>query len=289
MRRTDMAFSNTMASNMLHIESEDIPINVASTQPVFQPTIWKSSTPLGEIDFLGHKSNATYLTDFDSARVYHLSSLFRLGYDKWKKEQDGVFPVLPVLAGVECSFKRPIKPGQRYDIVTRIIGWDLKWCFVVSYFVKEGVFQPGYFSDSKKRAKERVMGENGEEGDLEKGRCGEKHGDGKDVVLAVVMGRMVFKNGRKTISPVQFLSDCELIPAVGECGSPGSCTVVNSVGQSGADDGSGPSVNAIDQQMVIAKAIEEKRLKGLEIAQSINSLDDGVPFDAHEDVAFSKF
>ncbi|KAJ5766599.1 uncharacterized protein N7511_004215 [Penicillium nucicola] len=269
-----------------------MPPPTLATQPVFQPTIWKSSTPLGEIDFLGHKSNATYLTDFDSARVYHLSSLFRVGYQKHKTEKRGFFPILPVLAGVECSFKRSIRPGQRYDIVTRIIGWDAKWCFVISHFVKEGAFRPTIFTDSKTkkstRGNKEVVG--GEGRDLEKGDCGEK-----DVVFAVVMGRVVFKDGRKTVSPMQFLSDCDLIPAIGDGGCPGPCTVVKSVGDSGVGastvtaGGSGPGVDAIDQQMVIAKAIDEKRLRGLEIAQSINSFNYGVPFDVNEDVAFSMF
>lgn len=269
-----------------------IPTSTLKNLTVFQPTIWKTSTPLGEIDFLGHKSNATYLTDFDAARVYHLSSILRVGLHKWLSEQSGLVPLLPVLAGVECSFRRSIRPGQRYDIVTRIIGWDQKWCFVVSHFVKEGAFRPRAFSDQGKgvKGKKEFRDENG---DLEKGHCGETEsdGDGKDAVLAVVMGKMVFKNGRKTIPPAEFLSHCGLVPAVEEGASFGSCTVSKPVDGAGAGAGDAyePRVNAIDQQMVIAKAIEERRLMGLEAALSINSLDEGVPFDYDEDVAFAKF
>ena len=267
-----------------------IPPSTLKNLTIFQPTIWKSSTPLGELDFLGHKSNATYLTDFDAARVYHLSSVLRVGLHKWSNGQSGLLALLPVLGGVECSFRRSIKPGQRYDIVTRIIGWDQKWCFVVSHFVKEGVFRPRAFSDQGKGVKVKKEVRDGN-GDLEKGNSGESEsdGDGKDAVLAVVMGKMVFKNGRKTIPPAEVLGECGLVPAIEEGASFGWRTVGKPVDDAGAGDGSEPRVNAIDQQMVIAKAIEERRLWGLEVAQSINSLDEGVPFDFNEDVAFSKF
>jgi hypothetical protein len=221
-----------------------------------------------------------------------------MGLHKWSKNPGGLMPLYPVLGGIECSFRRSIKPGQKYHIVTRILGWNEKWIFVVSHFVEEGCFQPGVFSDGggifgKRIKKMDVEGEKkagvDAERDLEKGNCDESGGNGRDPVFAVAMAKMVFKNGRKTISPMQTFSDCELVPAVEENGPPGSVTVVKPAENDDDARDDGPRVNAIDQQMVIAKVIEEKRLRGLEIAQSINSSEQGIPFDIHEDVAFSKF
>ena len=43
----------------------------------------------------------------------------------------------PVLSAVEISFIRPIQPFQKFDLVTRLLGWDEK------YFYMEQRFETG--------------------------------------------------------------------------------------------------------------------------------------------------
>ena len=48
--------------------------------------------------------------------------------------------------GVQCSFRREVRPGQKVQIWTRVLAWDRKWLYLVSHFVEDGVLPPkGYW------------------------------------------------------------------------------------------------------------------------------------------------
>ena len=106
--------------------------------PLFAPvTIW-SSCPLAEIDLFLHKNNGTYFSDLDIARTAIVARTFGAGYRTGFKalEKEGKRGQLkPILGSVHCSFKKEIKPYQRYKIVSRILGWDKKWLIIASWFI----------------------------------------------------------------------------------------------------------------------------------------------------------
>lgn len=109
---------------------------------VFQTSIFKSYVSPLEIDMFIHKSNSTYFTDMDLARM---SLILRVFQKYWYQEYDNDFgdyktkaisnmPYAPI-AMVQCTFKKELKVFERFEIHSRIIAWDEKWLFVLSEFV----------------------------------------------------------------------------------------------------------------------------------------------------------
>ncbi len=44
----------------------------------------------------------------------------------------------PVLGSATLRFRRPLDPFQRYRLVTRLVAWDEKWCFLEQRFERGG-------------------------------------------------------------------------------------------------------------------------------------------------------
>lgn len=74
-----------------------------------------------------HMNNGRYLSLMDLGRVHLmvqmrlLRAIFRNG---WK----------PVLAAAEINFIRPLKPLQKFELVTRVVTWDEKYCYMEQRF-----------------------------------------------------------------------------------------------------------------------------------------------------------
>lgn len=247
-----------------------IPRNVS----LFQPTIWTSSTPLGDLDIMGHKSNSTYLSDLDVARSYHLCSLFRawskqgLTIINPQKKENSAKPFYPVVGAVSCTFRKPIWPLQKYDIVTRLLSWDGKWMYLISHFVKKDAFKPRFFSDQPTRNTVNITHDTHDEL-LRK----ENGGDSGSSILAMSVTKIVFKEARNTIPPAQFLRDCGYLSSGNENAKPFCMETQDK----------GCLKTTIEQ-------IEERRLRGLRVAEKLNILDEGSSFfDCEEQIAYSKF
>ncbi|CAK40115.1 uncharacterized protein An09g01760 [Aspergillus niger] len=125
---------NCLKEHIILNRARQVVITTHGPQSLFYPVITTSSTPLLEIDYNMHKSNATYFTDLDINRVHLISSLFKdqlaLGFS------GGELNI--ALGSTACVFKREIKPYQAYEIHTRLLSWDEKWVYFVSHFVKTG-------------------------------------------------------------------------------------------------------------------------------------------------------
>ncbi|RDW67216.1 acyl-CoA thioesterase [Aspergillus mulundensis] len=164
-----------------------------------------------DCDYNMHKSNSTFFADLDINRAQLLLRLFG-GFPRWapapatptgtssqsskggrSKETERSLNV--ALGGVSCVFKREIKPFQRFEIWSRVLGWDGKWVFVASYFVKAGI---------------RVSGR-GSDGGL----------DWSKDILATSLSRYVFKDGRVTVRPVDVLRFNGLLEGVADGGAEG--------------------------------------------------------------------
>jgi len=85
----------------------------------------------GDLDFFGHMNNGRYLTLMDSGRF---DLITRLGLLPHMKENR----MISVLGGATIRFKRPLRPFQRFDLITRIVGWDTKWFYIEQHFESEG-------------------------------------------------------------------------------------------------------------------------------------------------------
>lgn len=104
-----------------------------------------------------------------------------------------------ILGGTTCTWRKEIKPYARYELWTRILSWDEKWLYIVTHFVKPGVFHPDEYVMQPKR--KTTAGDRSKE-DMEPLKC----------VYASSVGRYVFKNNRRTIPPEEAFRDCGLLP-----------------------------------------------------------------------------
>ncbi|KAK6525480.1 hypothetical protein TWF694_005614 [Orbilia ellipsospora] len=144
---------------------------------IFAPIKITSRSPLYECDFNYHKSNSTYFSDLDIARTHLVAHLIKKSLRL--RRQRGDKPLYVALGGVMSLFRREIKPYEKYEVWSRVLGWDDKWFWVVSHFVSAT-------------------------GDP-------KHG-GKRKIYASSLSKYVFKVERKTIPPIDVLEESGLLP-----------------------------------------------------------------------------
>lgn len=152
-----------------------------NAKPLFKYLTTKTRAAPLECDYNGHKSNSTYFTDLDVNRTQLLCRLFKLvlsasHYDRSKLNKH--FNI--ALGSTCCGFRKEIQPLQEVEIWSRVLSWDEKWVYVVSYFVRGGSGREGVPREED--------------------------------ILASAIGRYVFKDGRKTVRPIEALRDCNLLP-----------------------------------------------------------------------------
>jgi len=114
--------------------------------------------------------------------------------------------LLIALGGVVCYFHREIAPYHRYEIWTRLLTWDRKWLYIVSYFVQAGAIQPEEFDLQPWRKPRRTRRERPSETPEEK----RKRIQGK--IFATSLATYVVKKGRLTIPPEIVLQRSSLLP-----------------------------------------------------------------------------
>ncbi|EGD92082.1 hypothetical protein H112_00372 [Trichophyton rubrum D6] len=175
-----------------------------------------------DCDYNMHKSNSTFFSDLDINRTQLLLNILG-GFPRWKtadgtaspSNAEGINAVNKqdrpkrgshqekslgiALGGVSCMFKKEIKPFQKYEIWSRVISWDEKWLYVVSYFVKDGMDKSALRPSS---AKSQRTGREGNISSL----------DAKNYILSSSLSRYVFKDGRRTVKPQDVLVYMGLYP-----------------------------------------------------------------------------
>jgi Thioesterase-like superfamily len=242
---------------------------------------------MGELDYNLHKSNATYLTDLDIARGYHVYCLFRVGFKKFStgaERRKGMF--FPALGGVTLTFKREIKPYQKYDIWTRVLSWDSKWVYFVSHFVNAGSVKPTTFMDHPWRNKTPSTTRSQEQSSASAPTATTP----QVIIYTTCISKYAMKQGRKTIPPVEFLQACGLLPKI---------TDETSVsGPSKAGEGStlklGKQLSAHkttpNPEFGLLDTIEKRRREGLGVAEHVAGLDQSFDwFRGDEDTVFAYY
>lgn len=84
-----------------------------------------------DLDALGHVNNAKYFALMDLGR---LDQMLRTGL--WEHSQERGW--YSVVAAQTIRYRRSLKPWERFDIETRVIGFDAKAMYVESRFVRRG-------------------------------------------------------------------------------------------------------------------------------------------------------
>lgn len=80
-----------------------------------------------DLDILFHMNNGKYLSILDLARM---DLMIRSGFWDVLSERGWY----PVVAGQTISYRRSLKLGQKFDVHTRVIGFDDKWGFLEQTF-----------------------------------------------------------------------------------------------------------------------------------------------------------
>lgn len=84
-----------------------------------------------DLDVQMHMNNGRYLSIMDLGR---LDLIVRLGF--WKvARQRGWYPVV---GSVKMDYRRPLILFQKFDMTTRIVGWDERWVFVEQEIFSNG-------------------------------------------------------------------------------------------------------------------------------------------------------
>lgn len=255
---------------------------------LFLPSISQTHVSLLEVDYNIHKSNSTYFADLDVSRSHLVSHLMARGIRALlnnattrlvldpadpSRVARGKFGVM--LGAVHCSFKREIRPFQRYELWTRILSWDRKWLYMVTHFVEAGTVRPrswaaGSFGPTRKTAT--------------------KPEDWEKKVFATAVSKYVYKIGRLTIHPAVIIDASGLLPERPDgwvsAGSSGVATPAEPV--VGNTDAAAKA--EVEETGWDWKRTEAERLKGWEYAQHFAALDGlSSKFDAGEDGALARW
>ena len=84
-----------------------------------------------DLDVNVHMNNGRFLSVMDLGRF---DLTFRTGLgramlrNRWK----------PLVGGVTIRYRRSLDPFERYELHTRLLGWDAKWFFLEQRFLKGG-------------------------------------------------------------------------------------------------------------------------------------------------------
>jgi hypothetical protein len=152
------------------------------------------------------ESNSTYFADLDIARCHLMCTLFSSGVDYARNAscRADIFGASDDLIGlalgaVSCTFKKEVKPCQRYEIWTRVLSWDEKWVYIVTHFVRKDAVRPRAFTlaMSQKPCQGRLK-------DLARK---------EDAIFASALSKCVWKKGRRTVPPEIMLQVSGLLPA----------------------------------------------------------------------------
>ncbi|CAM3644238.1 acyl-CoA thioesterase [Isoptericola cucumis] len=105
---------------------------------VLDPSVTRMRVHPGDLDMLMHVNNGAYLQMMDVARfnfVADLDGFAKIGERKW----------YPVVAASTMTYKRSLKLGDRFEITTRLLGWDKRVIYLEQVFTHRGqVCATGY-------------------------------------------------------------------------------------------------------------------------------------------------
>lgn len=84
-----------------------------------------------DIDVLTHMNNGRYFSLLDLARIDCM--IRNNAFHTFKQHK-----IYPVVASEMIRFKKSLRLFQRFEITTRIIGWDDKFFYIAHYFKTHG-------------------------------------------------------------------------------------------------------------------------------------------------------
>ncbi len=98
-------------------------------QGILDPSVTRMRVRPGDLDYYLHVNNGVYLQMMDVARSNYIADL-------------GGFPLLrrtgwyPVVAAQTVRYRRSLTLGQRFEITTRLVGWDERMVYLEQVFTR---------------------------------------------------------------------------------------------------------------------------------------------------------
>ena len=83
-----------------------------------------------DLDIQMHMNNGRYLSIMDLGRI---DLLVRSGFFREARRR-GWFPLV---GAASIEYRRPLKVFERYDLTTRLLGWDDRWFYLEQRFAKQ--------------------------------------------------------------------------------------------------------------------------------------------------------
>lgn len=235
---------------------------------LFLPVVTSTRSPILEMDYNLHKSNSTYFADMDISRTHLFTAIIHRAIRKSSQllpassgNTGGAHMI--ALGGVACNFKREILPYKRYDMYTRLLTFDAKWFYLMTFLVEAGAGRPSTFTLQPWRKPKHCAGVASPE-------------KLKKAIYATAIAKYVVKKGRITIPTEKVLFDAEMVPAKPE----GWVYKGDESDKSDKSDENG----MVDGDMVLPEkvgeseewnwdVIERERRRGLRFAEAFASLD----------------
>lgn len=93
------------------------------------PSVTRMRVHPGDLDFYGHVNNGTYLQMMDVARSNYLADIGALTA---MRERGWA----PVVAASTMTYRRSLTLGQRFEIRTRLLGWDERVVYLEQAFFR---------------------------------------------------------------------------------------------------------------------------------------------------------
>ncbi len=99
--------------------------------PALEPATMTMRVWPQDLDFNLHKNNGRYLSCMDIGRM---DLAFKAGLHKPMFK----YRWMPLLGSSTIRYFKSLRPFQKFDMVTRIVGWDEKWVFIEQKFMSRG-------------------------------------------------------------------------------------------------------------------------------------------------------
>ncbi|MDD9208048.1 acyl-CoA thioesterase [Georgenia sp. 10Sc9-8] len=100
-------------------------------QGILDPSVTRMRVRPADLDLYLHVNNGSYLQTMDVARTNYIADL-------------GGFPRLraqgwyPVVAASTMTYRRSLRFGERFEITTRVLGWDQRVVYLEQVFTRRG-------------------------------------------------------------------------------------------------------------------------------------------------------
>lgn len=98
---------------------------------LLDPSVTKMRVRPNDLDIYLHVNNGVYLQMMDVARSHYIGDI------------DGFAPLksqgwVPVVAAQTVTYRRSLRLGQRFEITTRVVGWDDRMVYLDQVFTRGG-------------------------------------------------------------------------------------------------------------------------------------------------------